>query len=126
MVGFRTRRFPGFYLADSGYAVDWSVDSADAAADIVRAQTDLGLGESALVIANPISQADQMDPALHAQVLQAGLAEANRQGIRGKAVTPFLLDFFHSHTAGASLQVNLKLVRNNARLAAQIAAALVP
>ena len=71
VVGFRTRRFPGFYLADSGYAVDWSVDSADAAAALMRAQTDLGLCESALVIANPISQADQMDPALHAQVLQA-------------------------------------------------------
>jgi pseudouridylate synthase len=126
VVGFRTRRFPGFYLTDSGYGVDWSVESASAAARVIRAQIDLGFGESALVIANPISQADQMDPALHAQVLQAGLAEANRQGIRGKAVTPFLLDFFHSHTAGASLEVNLKLVRNNARLAAQIAVALVP
>jgi pseudouridylate synthase len=124
VVGFRTRRFPGFYLADSGYTVDWSVESADAAAHVVRAQIDLGMGESALVIANPISQADQIDPALHESVLRAGLEEANRKGIRGQAVTPFLLDFFHSHTAGASLQVNLKLVRNNVRLAAQIAAAL--
>jgi pseudouridylate synthase len=124
VVGYATRHFPGFYLRDSGYALDWSVDSPEAAADVIRSHAGLALDAGGIVIANPISAAEQLDPGLHQRVLSAGLAEAQRQGMRGKGVTPFLLDYFRSHTGGASLQVNLQLVRNNARLAARIACAL--
>jgi pseudouridine-5'-phosphate glycosidase len=124
VVGYGTRRFPGFYLNDSGFAVDWSIDSPHAAAEIVRSQSGLGLDTYGIVIANPIPVADQLDPDLHARVLAAGLAEVQRRAIRGKAVTPFLLDYFRSETSGESLRVNLQIVRNNARLAARIACAL--
>jgi pseudouridine-5'-phosphate glycosidase len=123
VIGYCTRSFPGFYLRDSGFSVDWCVQSAAEAADIIRAQIGIGLGNSGLVIANPIADEDQLDPALHAEVLRRGLTELERQVIRGKQVTPFLLDFFRTETGGASLRANLQLVRNNARVAAQIAAA---
>jgi pseudouridylate synthase len=120
VIGYRTTRFPGFYLADSGYAIDWSVDSAGAAAEVILAQ----LYDGAVIVANPVPIEAQLDPALHARVLGDGLAEINRRGIRGKAITPFLLDYFRVQTGGASLEVNLELVRANARLATEIAAAL--
>jgi pseudouridylate synthase len=120
VVGYQTNRFPGFYLADSGFALDWSVDSPQAAAQVINAR----LNEGGVVIANPVALDAQLDPALHARVLDEALSALKRQGIRGKASTPFLLDYFHRHTNGASLQVNLNLVRANARLATRIAAAL--
>jgi pseudouridylate synthase len=120
VIGYRTTRFPGFYLADSGYAIDWSVESASAAAEVILAQ----LYDGAVIVANPVPIEAQLDPALHARVLGDGLAEINRRGIRGKAITPFLLDYFRVQTGGASLEVNLELVRANARLATEIAAAL--
>jgi pseudouridine-5'-phosphate glycosidase len=123
VAGYRTRRFPGFYLADSGFALDWSFDSPEQAAAAIAAQRALGI-PGALVVANPIPEREQLDPALHDRVLREGLAALERRGIRGKAVTPFLLDHFHTATGGASLRANVAVVRNNARLAAQIARAL--
>jgi pseudouridine-5'-phosphate glycosidase len=120
VLGYQTRRFPGFYLADSGFALDWSVDTPKAAARVINAQ----VNDAGVVIANPVSLDAQLDPDLHARVLSEGLAALQNQGVRGKAITPFLLDYFRIHTGGASLQVNLNLVRANARLATQIAAAL--
>jgi pseudouridine-5'-phosphate glycosidase len=120
VVGYQTKRFPGFYLADSGFSLDWSVDSPKAAAAVIKSQ----VHDGGVVIGNPIPVDQQLDPALHAQVLNDGLWAAGEQGIRGKAITPFLLDYFRVHTGGASLQVNLSLVRANARLATRIAAAL--
>ena len=120
VIGYQTTRFPGFYLADSGFALDWSVDSPKAAARVINAQ----VNDGGVVIANPVSLDAQLDPALHARVLSEGLIALQRQDVRGKAITPFLLDYFRIHTGGASLQVNMNLVRANARLATQIAAAL--
>jgi pseudouridine-5'-phosphate glycosidase len=120
VVGYGTRRFPGFFVADSGFDVDWSVDSPRQAAEVIKAQT----SEGAIVFGNPVEEGDQLDPALHWRVLEAGLEAVRARGIRGKAITPFLLDFFREQTGGASLETNLKLVRANARLATQIAAAL--
>jgi pseudouridine-5'-phosphate glycosidase len=120
VIGYRTRRFPGFYLADSGFEVDWTVETPRAAADVIKSQ----LNDAGVVIGNPIAPEDQLDPDLHWKVLNDGLWAAGEQHIRGKAITPFLLDYFRVHTGGASVQVNLTLVRNNVRLAAQIAAAL--
>jgi pseudouridine-5'-phosphate glycosidase len=120
VVGYRTSRFPGFFVADSGFRVDWSVESPREAAEVIKGQ----IHECAVVIGNPVAPEEQLEPELHWRVLDAGLAAVREQGIRGKAITPFLLDYFRVHTGGASVQVNLNLVRANARLAAQIAAAL--
>jgi pseudouridylate synthase len=124
VVGFRTRRFPGFYLADSGQPVDWSVGDEGEAARLVLALEELGLGRSGLVIANPLAEGDQLDPGVHDRALRAGLEEMKRKGVRGKDVTPFLLDRFARETGGESLRVNKKIIAGNARLAARIAVAL--
>ncbi len=122
VIGYRTRRFPGFYLSDSGFGIDWSVETPAEAASVLRAQC--ALQAAAVVIGNPLPAQDQLDPELHRRVLDAGLIAIRERGISGKAVTPFLLDFFRLETGGASVTVNLQIVRGNARLAAQIAAAL--
>ncbi|HEY0166268.1 MAG TPA: pseudouridine-5'-phosphate glycosidase [Jatrophihabitans sp.] len=123
VIGYRTNAFPGFYLADSGHRLDWRVDSAAEVAAVMRARTELGVDRFGLVVANPIPAADELDRQLHDRALTAGLAALSRGGITGKQVTPFLLDFFHRETQGASLTANVRLVLNNARVAAEIAAA---
>jgi pseudouridine-5'-phosphate glycosidase len=122
VVGFCTRRFPGFYLADSGRPVDWSVEDEEEAARLVLALAELG--RSGLVIANPLSEGDQLDPGTHDRALRAGLDEMERRGVRGKEVTPFLLDRFAEETGGESLRVNKKIIEGNARLAARVAVSL--
>jgi pseudouridine-5'-phosphate glycosidase len=124
VIGYRTDRFPGFYLADSGHPVGWRVETPAQAADVLRAGRRLGTDGYGLVLANPIAPGDEMDRALHDRVLATGLAAAETQGVRGKDVTPFLLDFFHRETHGASIAANVALVLSNARLAAEVAAAL--
>jgi pseudouridylate synthase len=119
LLGYQTDRFPGFYLADSGFPVPWRVDSPAEVADVAHARAELGLG--AIVVAQPLDE--PLDQELHDRVLQEGLEAAAAQGIRGKDVTPFLLDRFHTQTDGASLEANVRLVMRNAQLAAQIAAA---
>jgi pseudouridine-5'-phosphate glycosidase len=123
VIGYRTDQFPGFYLADSGHPVGWRVDTPSEVADVLRARRRVGTDGYGLVLVNPIAPGDEMDRALHDRVLTAGLAAADTQGVRGKDVTPFLLDFFHRETHGASLAANVALVLSNARLAAEVAAA---
>ena len=117
-----TNRFPGFYLTDSGFHVDWSVDDVDDIVDIMRARTSLRI-PAALVVANPLPESEQLDPDVHDQVLEEGLRLASARNIRGKDVTPFLLDHFHRATHGASLMVNERIIVRNAELAARIATA---
>ena len=124
VVGFRTSRFPGFYLTDSGSALDWAVESEEEAARVIRALPELGFERSGLVVANPIPEEEQLDPELHDRALRAGLEELGKRGARGKDVTPFLLDRFVTETKGESLRVNKKIILQNARLAARIAVAL--
>ena len=124
VVGFRTERFPGFYLTDSGSPLDWSVESEEEAARVVRALPELGFERSGLVVANPIPEEEQLDPVLHDLALREGLEELVRKGERGKDVTPFLLDRFAAATEGKSLMVNKEIIVRNARLAARIAVAL--
>ena len=124
VLGYRTDRFPGFYLADSGFGLDWRVESAEEIADVLRARTALQCVAGVLV-ANPVLQADELDRGLHDRVLESGLAAADAAGVHGKDVTPFLLDHFHNATDGRSLEVNVALVRSNATLAAAIASALM-
>jgi pseudouridine-5'-phosphate glycosidase len=123
VAGYRTRRFPGFYITDSGFDLDWSIDSPAEAAAALRAQREQGVHRGALVVANPLPADEQLDPALHDRVLAEGLSMVERDRIAGKAVTPFLLAHFHHATEGRSLDVNIRLVLRNAALAAQIAAA---
>jgi pseudouridylate synthase len=123
VIGYRTDRFPAFYLADSGHPVGWRVETPAQAADVLRARRRLGTDAYGLVLANPIAAGHDMDRALHDRVLADGLAAAETAGVRGKDVTPFLLDFFHRQTHGASLAANVALVLSNARLAAEIATA---
>jgi pseudouridine-5'-phosphate glycosidase len=124
VVGFRTERFPGFYLTDSGSPLDWSVESEEETARVVRALPELGFERSGLVVANPIPAEEQLDPVLHDRALREGLEELVRKGERGKDVTPFLLDRFAAATEGKSLMVNKEIIVRNARLAARIAVAL--
>ena len=124
VVGFRTQRFPGFYLADSGSPLGWSVGDEPEAARLVLAMGEIGLGSSGLVVANPLAEEDQLDPDLHDRALRAGLEELGRLGVRGGEVTPFLLDRFAQETKGESLRVNKRIILGNAGLAARIAVAV--
>jgi len=122
IVGYRTSRFPGFYLIDSGFDLEYRVDSPSEIASIWRERQELRISRSGMVVANPVTQ--QMDPQLHARTLASGIKAAETENVSGKAVTPFLLEYFHSHTDGESLRVNIDIIKSNAALAAQIAAAL--
>ena len=89
----------------------------------MRARAELGTDQFGLVVANPIPAADELEPGLHDRTLSSGLLALHARGVRGKDVTPFLLEFFHTETYGASLAANVKLVLNNARVAGEIASA---
>ncbi|MFF5786633.1 pseudouridine-5'-phosphate glycosidase [Streptomyces sp. NPDC012693] len=123
VVGYGTEHFPGFYLSSSGEPVDWTLRTPEEVAEVIRAQDRLGEPRAALVVANPVPVAEQLDPALHDRVLAGGLAAAREKGITGQGVTPFLLEYLTVHTEGASLEANLAAVRGNVRLAAGIATA---
>ena len=122
VAGYRTNRFPAFYLSDSGQDLDWRLDTPEEIAAVMAARDLLG-DESALLIGNPLPPDQQLDPELHDRVLAESLAAAEVAGIRGKAVTPFLLDHMQRATDGASVLVNLEIARGNITLAGQIAAA---
>lgn len=122
VLGYGTSRFPGFYLTDSGFAVDWSAQDAEDVARIMGVRDSLRI-PSALIVANPLPESEQLDPDLHDVVLEEGLRLASARNITGKDVTPFLLDHFHRATHGASLIVNEQIIVRNAELAARIAVA---
>jgi pseudouridine-5'-phosphate glycosidase len=124
VLGYATDRFPGFFITDSGHPLDWTVDSPEQVARVLAAQRAHGLHGGAIVVANPLPADEQLDPALHDRVLADGLDRLDRDGVTGKAVTPYLLAHFHSATQGASLRVNVRIILRNAALAARIAVAL--
>jgi pseudouridine-5'-phosphate glycosidase len=122
VLGYGTDRFPGFYLRDSGFPVEWRVDTPDEVVAVLRARRELGTDRYGIVLVNPVDAADELDQEVHDRALASGLAAADAAAVRGKDVTPFLLDWFHRETEGASLRTNIALVLANARLAAEIAA----
>lgn len=124
VIGFKTNKFPAFWLTDSGYTLDWQLDSAAEIAAAMKAQDELGHGQ-AIVVANPISLEQQWDPKEHDLVLAIAFEAAKKAGVTGKAVTPFLLGFIVEESGGKSLEVNLDLARNNVRVAGEIAKAWV-
>jgi pseudouridine-5'-phosphate glycosidase len=121
VVGYRTTRFPGFFVTDGGHDLDWSVESPEQVAAVRRAQT---VHRGAIVVAQPLPPDQQLDPDLHDRVLAEALSLAARNRITGKQVTPYLLAHLHAATGGQSLAVNVRIVLRNAALAAQIAVAL--
>jgi pseudouridine-5'-phosphate glycosidase len=122
VIGFGTDAFPAFYTRDSGLAVDRRADSAAEVAAIMAAARRLGLG-GGLLVANPIPEAHALPRATVEAAIATALADAERDGIRGKAVTPFLLARLEAITGGASLAANIELVASNARVGAAIAVA---
>ena len=123
VIGFGTDSFPAFWCRSSGIALPLRSDSADEVARIFLTHRRLGLG-SGVVVANPIPEADALDRDLVEGAIATALAEAARERVTGKDVTPYLLARILAATGGASLKANVALVRNNARLAARIATSL--
>lgn len=121
VIGFKTNRFPGFYLTDSGFALEHQANSASEIAAIIKARQGLATDHHALIVANPVEH--EMDRSRHDAILKSGLAGAAAQGITGKAVTPFLLEHFHTASEGESLKVNIDIIKSNSALAADIAVA---
>jgi pseudouridylate synthase len=120
VLGFGTDQFPGFYIRDTGLPVPWRVETVGEVAAVMAQRDRMGLRQ-AVVVANPIDAAEEMDQELHQRTLESGMAAAAEAGVRGKDVTPFLLAWFHEQSKGASLKANVALVRANARLAGAIA-----
>jgi pseudouridine-5'-phosphate glycosidase len=123
VAGYRTDRFPGFYLADSGHPAGWQLDGPHEVAAVMAARRGLGLDRSALVVAQPLPADEAMDPSRHDAALQSALEAAATAGVRGSDVTPFLLEHFRTSTSGESLRINERIILRNATLAAQIAVA---
>ena len=119
VIGYRTKKFPGFYLPDSGYAIEHEAKSPAEIGAIWRARKEVGTSNSGLVVANPTPLS--MNQMLHERLLKDGLTKARDNNVTGKAVTPFLLEFFHANSDGESLKVNIEIIKSNSKLAAQIA-----
>lgn len=120
VIGYKTEDFPGFYTRKSGFQVDYNIASCKEIAEIMKVKWDLGL-TGGMVIANPIPEEYEMDYELINNAIDNAVKEAEEKGIRGKKITPFLLERVHEITKGKSLESNKELVYNNAKVAAQIA-----
>ena len=123
IVGYRTNAYPGFYVAESGFSVPHRVESPEDVATIYHAQRQLELA-TAVLVGNPVPTDEQLDPSLLDGVVEQAWAALEEQGVKGQEVTPFLLEFIRQATGDASLNANVALYRNNARVAAEIAVAL--
>lgn len=121
VLAFGTNRFPAFWLTDGGYTVD-AVGTVEQVAEVMRARDALDL-PGGILVAHPLPEHAQLDPALHDRLLGEALAAAEARSIRGKEITPFLLEYIHEHTGRTSVSVNLEIVRGNCRLGAGIARA---
>lgn len=120
VVGYQTEEMPAFYTRQSGFKVDYCVESPREIAEALKAKWDLGL-DGGIIIANPIPVEYSMDPAVISAAISRAIDESVEKGVKGKDVTPFLLDRVQQLTGGDSLDSNIRLVYNNARLGAEIA-----
>ncbi|MBD1544560.1 pseudouridine-5'-phosphate glycosidase [Arthrobacter sp. IA7] len=123
VVGYKTKKYPGFYVSDSGFAIEYAVSTPDEVAAICSARDDLHI-ESAILLANPIAEDKQFPPAELDDILSRAWAQAEKNGISGKDTTPFLLDFIQSDTNGRSVDVNVDVYRSNVSLGGEVAIAL--
>ena len=123
VIGYGTEELPAFYTRKSGFGVDYRLDTPDEVAAAFRAKLEMGLS-GGMLVTNPIPEQYSMDPDVINRAIDEAVAEANAQGIKGKQTTPFLLAKIKDITGGDSLASNIRLVYNNAALAAQVAARL--
>jgi len=120
VIGFRCEEMPAFYCRESGLEVDYQVDDAIGAANIIRVMKNLGLG-GGMLITNPVPVEDAISMEYMNKIIEKAVQEANRKGIVGKKITPYLLNKVKELTSGKSLKANIALVKDNARVAALIA-----
>ena len=120
IIGFGTDEFPAFYCRESGLKVDYVVNDEKEAAGIVRAMQDLGLG-GGMIIANPVPEEYALSMEYMNEMIEEAVGAAEKEGIKGKKLTPYLLNKIKELTGGKSLKANIELVKNNARVAAKIA-----
>ena len=123
VIGYGTEELPAFYTRKSGFGVDYRVDSPEELAAIFKAQRDLDY-KGGMLVTNPIPEEYAMDKTIIDAAIEKALSEAKEQGIHGKETTPFLLAKVVELTGGDSLESNIKLVLNNAKVAALTAACL--
>ena len=123
VIGYGTDELPAFYTRKSGFGVDYRLDTPDEIAAAFRAKLEMGLA-GGMLVTNPIPEPYSMDPDVINKAIDEAVAEANAKGIRGKQTTPFLLAKIKDITGGDSLASNIRLVYNNAALAAQVAGRL--
>ncbi|MDR0597807.1 MAG: pseudouridine-5'-phosphate glycosidase, partial [Treponema sp.] len=123
VIGYGTDELPAFYTRKSGFPVDFRMDSAEEIARAFAVKDALGF-RGGMLVANPIPERYSMDADAISRAIDAAIEQARGQGIKGKALTPFLLDSIRKLTEGKSLAANIELVYNNARLASAIACAL--
>ncbi|MCK6691913.1 MAG: pseudouridine-5'-phosphate glycosidase [Thermoanaerobaculia bacterium] len=119
VLGYRTDEFPAFYTRRSGLRVDYRMDSPEEIAHLLQTKWELGL-QGGVIVANPVPEEHQLDPSIMEAAIAGALTDAERQGIKGKAITPFLLARIEQLTGGQSLAANIELVCSNARLAGEI------
>ena len=120
VLGFNTNDFPAFYCRKSGFGVDCNAKDAAEVAKIAKTKWDLGL-EGGMLIGNPVPEEYAMDFDEMSAIIDKALDSANKEGVRGKNITPYLLAHIVEYTQGRSLATNIQLAYNNARVAAQIA-----
>ena len=123
VVGFKTEEFPAFFTRKSGFKLDYRIEDEEKLAKTIKTKWDLGL-DGGVVVANPIPKEYEMDPKVIDKAIKDALNEAENKGIKGKDVTPFLLDKVKKITGGRSLQSNIELVYNNAVVGANLAVML--
>jgi len=123
VIGYRTEEFPAFYTRESGFKVNYIMDTPEDIARMIKTKWELGLN-GGVIVANPIPEEYSMDKLKIDKAIEDALKKSVKKGIKGKDVTPFLLAEIKNITRGSSLDSNIKLVLNNAKLAAEIAASL--
>ena len=124
VIGYKTEEFPAFYTRESGFKVNYKLDSAIDIADMIRTKWELGLN-GGVIIANPVPEVHSLDKNLIDKAIDEALNKAHERGVKGKDVTPFLLSEIKNITGGKSLDSNIMLVLNNAKLAAEIAKSIM-
>ncbi len=123
VLGYQTEEFPAFYTRESGFKADYNIESPQMMAQLIADKWNMNL-KGGVVIGNPIPKEHELEPEFINGSIEEALAKAQSQGIKGKKVTPFLLDYLKNATKGDSLKANIELVYNNARVGSQIAVEL--
>ena len=120
VIGYKTSELPAFYSSKSGFNVDYRVDAALDIAEILKTKWDLSI-KGGVLVANPIPIAFELESVMMNEAINEAIIEANKEKIIGKEITPYLLSKVNEITQGKSLKANIKLIQNNAALAAKIA-----